>query len=420
MAIPTSSINEGSANTAALAEYFQRTYNLVGQDAEYGKGRPTLAALPRDTERLKKGDVFHETLKVAGGYSGSTDWVTGNKYHAVSKTVRWTVGDPFRTVARIPFDVLALNRNPLGTLIDLKAGEVGDVRDGLLNGVEYELWNDGSGSLGQISAVSGTATITVTMTDPEQLINVDMGMHLTSNTLKDGSGTAHTNIYKVTDLDPMQGKFTATRVVDNTSAMVANDFIHVAGSVNNRMPGIPTFIPSAAPADTLYGVTRTGNPALSGWRFPFKASIAETIQFAFSKMGKWTNYEAGRTVVVLSTSDWLSLSIERESRVMEDPGAMQKWGVAGLIVRTAKGPITVISNVMLPDGRGYVIDFSTWKLYTLKNIPHVIDDDGQTWVRGGIDASDGYKNGDILSLQMRMWKVLLCLKPMSNGTFPTL
>src|SRR5829696_7162866 len=110
MSVPTSSINFGSVNTTALAEYFIRRYNLIGRDAEYAKNRPTLKMIPRDTEKLKGNDVFYETLKIGRGWAGSPGWVEGNKYHSPSTKVRWTVGDPFATYARIPFDTLALNR----------------------------------------------------------------------------------------------------------------------------------------------------------------------------------------------------------------------------------------------------------------------------------------------------------------------
>ncbi len=422
MTVPTSSINFGQANQTALAEYFIRKYNLVGRDVEYTKNRPTLGMVPRNTEKLKQGDVFYETLRIANGFSGSPDWVEGNKNYTPSTKVRWTIGDPFAQYGRLTFDSLALARNTVGTLIDIKGSEADGVRDEMLNTCEFELWNDGSGSRGRASVVTGTTTITVTLGTPSDLYNIPVGALIKGNTVADGSGTSRDNVYRVLDLiDPILGKFTALLITDNSEAMVANDYIHVLGSQNAYMPGIPTFIPSSAPADTLYGVVRTGNPALSGWRFPFKASISETIQRSFSTMGRWVNRAAGKFVVCLSTTDWLLLSMEREGRVFEDPGAMQTWGLSGLTVRTSFGPITCVAIPQMSDGRGYIIDWSSWSLYTLKNLPHVVDEDGMTFVRLGIGTVSGseHLNGDALAMQFRMWKVLLCLQPMSNATFPT-
>lgn len=414
------SINYGQANQAGLADYFIERYNIVGRDVEYSKNRPTLGYMPRDTEALKRGNYFDETLRIANGFSGSPDWVEGNKNYNPSKTVKWRVGDPYAQYGRLTFDTLALARNPLGTLIDIKGSEADGVRDEMLNTCEFELWNDGSGARGRIATLGGSAaTRLVTLANEGDVYNFPYGAVVYGSTTATGVGTDHGDRYKVTDLRPMTGQVELTRVSGSAGDLAANDYLFVVGSKDAYMPGIQTFIPSADPSDTLYGVTRTGNPALSGWRFPFQSSISETIQRAFSKMGLWVNRAAGRFVVCLSTTDWLLLSMEREGRVFEDPGAMQKWGLEGLTVRTPFGPITCIAIPQMQDGRGYIIDWSSWKLYTLKNMPHVVDEDGMTFVRLGIDAPDGYKNGDAIAMQFRIWKVLLCLQPMSNATFPT-
>lgn len=413
------SINFGTVNTVALAEYFIKRYNLVSRDAAYMKNRPTLAMIPRDTEKLKQGSAFFETLKVAGGFSASPDWVAGNANHNVSTKVQWTIGDPYAQYGFLAFDNLALNRNDTGTLLDIKGSEADDVRDGMLDTTEFELWNDGTGARGQIASFTGTTTIVVTPVVATDVYNFSYGMIITHNTARDGSGTAHTNRYKVVDTNPLAGTFSALRTVDNSSLPAVSDFIHCVSSAGAYMPGIPTFIPAADPADVLYGVTRTGNPALSGWRFPFRASISETIGRAFTIMGRWVNYAAGKFVAVLSSSDWYLLSLEREGKMQMDMASVGKWGLQGLLVNTSFGPITVVAIPQLQDGRGYILDWTSWKLYTLKNVPHVIDEDGQTFVRGLPGTPDGVLNGDFIRMQFRMWKILLCLKPMSNATFPT-
>lgn len=412
-------VGYGDATQTALAEYFIRKYNLVGRDAEYTKNRPTLGMVPRNTEKLKQGDSFFETLRIADGFSGSPDWVIGNQFYQPSTKVRWQVADPYPQYARLSFDQLALARNNIGTLIDLKGSECDGVVNGMLDTLEFELWNDGTGVRGVVGSVSGTTTVTVVLATPSDAYNFPFGAQIRGNTAADGSGTARTNTYRVTDLDPVLGKVVLTTTNAGT-ALQAGDFLAVAGAAGVSMPGISTFIPSAAPADTIFGVTRTANPALSGWRFPFKASISETIQRAFATMGRWINRAAGKFVVTLSTTDWLLLSLEREGRVFEDPSAMQKWGLEGLTVRTPFGPITCVAIPQMADGRGYVIDWTSWQLYTLKNLPHVVDEDGLTFVRGLIGSPSGNNtNGDLLAMQMRIWKVLLCLQPMSNATFPT-
>lgn len=414
----------GDINPAALGNYFIQRFNLVGRDAEYKKNRPTLGMVPRDTEKLKNAYGFYETLRIADAFSDSPDWVTGNKYFSPSTIVRWNVTDPFPQYSRLTFDALTLQRNNLATLIDLKGSESQGVANSMLDTLEFQLWNDGSGSRGQIGVLGGTAAVRiVTLVTISDVYNFPMGGIIYGSSTNTGAGTDSVDLYRVTDYSPVAGTITLTRISGAAGDLLVNYFLFVKGSKNAYMPGIPTFIPAADPADVLYGVTRTGNPALSGWRFPFKASIGETIQRSFATMGRWVDRAHGKFVAVLSTTDWLLLSLEREGRVFENPGAMAQWGLEGLTVRTPFGPITCVAIPQLQDGRGYIIDWSSWQLYTLGNLPHVIDGDGLTMVRLGTGdptgTPPGVINGDGYAMQFRLWKVLLCLQPLSNATFPT-
>lgn len=412
------------ANSGALAEFFVKKFNLVSQTAEFSLDRPTLAKLPRDGEKLKQGDGFYETLKVAQGWAGGPGWQEGNTYHFTSVKARWAVEKPYAQYARMTFDNLMLQRTPTGTLLDLQETESTDVKDNMLNTLEFEIWNDGSGNRGQIATLGGTeATRVLTLHNVSDVYNFQHNMVFYGRTGATGAGTAHTDLYRVSDLNPMAGQVTAVQLTNTASQELADeDYLYAYGSAANYMPGIPTFIPATDPSDVLLGVTRTGNPAYSGWRFPFKASIGETIQRAFSVMGRWVNKQKKNFVCILSTQDWLLLSFERDSRIMEDPTAMIKWGVEGLTVRTPFGPVTCISIPQLVDGRGYIIDWSTWCLYTLGNLPHVAMEDGNVFTRLGIGdptAAHPAVNGDGIAMQLRIWKILLCKQPMSNGTFPT-
>ena len=415
----------GVANQTALANFFVTKFDLVGRDAEYSLNRPTLGMVSRDTEKLRSAEGFYETLKVAKAYAGGAGWATGNTYHFANQSVRWHIEKPYAQYARMTFDNLMLARTPTATLLDLQESESEDVKDNMLTTLEFELWNDGSGNRGQIETLGGSeATRVLTLVNPADVYNFQHGMVIFGRTGATGAGTEHTDRYKVTALNPVAGQITCTQLTNTASQELADaDYLYAYGSAANYMPGIPTFVPAADPADTLFGVVRSGDPALSGWRFPFRSSISYTIQYAFTQMGRWVNHGKKKFVVVLSTMDWLSLSQEREGRVMEDPSAMQKWGLEGLTVRTPFGPITCISIPQVTDGRGYIIDWSTWILYTLGNLPHIRMEDGNVFQRLGIDEpiADAQPaiSGDAVEMGLRIWKVLLCKQPMSNGTFPT-
>jgi hypothetical protein len=415
-----------TATEAALTEFFIRKYNLSSRDAEYKKNRPTLQMMPRNGERLKMGDGFYVTVRIADGWSDSPDFASGMANYNVGTKIRWFVGDPYPQYGRLTFDGLMLARNNVGTIIDLKSMEADGVASNMLDSLEFLMWNDGTGKRGQISVSAGSAASRQwTLATVSDVYNFPIGTVLQANTAADFSGTTRADQYRVDSLDPINGFVFATRVVGAGGDVAANDFLFgigsggVAGVVS--MPGIPTFIPAAAPTDTLYGVARTnGGPPVSGWRFPFVNSISETIQRSFATMGRWVNRAGAKYMVCLSTTDWLLLSLEREGRVIPDPTPTQTFGLEGLRVRTPYGPITAVAIPQLADGRGYILDWTTWTLYTLGNLPHVIDDDGKVFQRLAPGSPSGNNlNGDGIEMRWRIWKVLLCEQPMSNATFPT-
>lgn len=416
-----------TATVAALAEYFVQRFNLANRDAEYKKNRVTLARLRRDSKRLTMGSAFFETVRIADAYSATTDFTNGMANYSVSQTFRWLVGTPFVQYGRLTFDGLLLKQNDTGTLIDLKSVEADGVAAGMLDQVERNIWQDGFGDLGQISVLGGSAAVRViTLTVPSDVYNFLRGMPVTFNVSRTASGANKVDIYVVTSLNPVTGQVTLTRTSGAGGDVAANDFAFVqgskdtAGGVAQYMPGIPSFIPAADPSDTLYGVTRSGDPAISGWRFPFEGNLMETIQRAFSKMGRFVNRAAANFAVCLSTNDWLTLSLEPQGQVVRDPTAMQRFGVDGLVVNTPYGPVTAIMIPQMRDGRGYILDFTSWVLYTLGNLPHVINDDGNVFLRLAPGSPTGNTlNGDGIEMRFRLWTVLLCNNPISNCTFLT-
>ena len=85
----------------------------------------------------------------------------------------------------------------------------------------------------------------------------------------------------------------------------------------------------------------------------------------------------------------------------------------------------------LRDGRGYLLDESSWIMHHLKGLPHLADEDGKVWQRlapGSVSATagayvgtSGYDslNGDGVEARFRAWYHPMCIAPGSNGTFAT-
>lgn len=411
------------ATVAGLSDFYRKRFNLASRDAEWSKNRVTLNRIQRNADRLKdSGDAFYVTVRTADAWSDSPDFESGMAYYSKGTSFRWTVGAPYAQYGRVTFEGLLLNKSSLATIIDVKKTETEGVATNMLDSLEFQLWNDGSGARARIETLGGSAaTRVLAFHNPSDVYNLPIGTVFYGSTTATGAGTDHNDIYRVSSVDPYENSLTAVRISGSSDDLADDDYLFSVGSKDAHMPGIPSFIPSSAPTDTLYGLARTGTgAATSGWRFDFVNSIQETIQRAFAFMGRWVNRAAANFSVCLSTTDWFLLSQEMEGRVVYDPVALQKFGTEGIMVRTPYGPISCIAIPQLGDGRGYILDWTTWTLYTLGNLPHIIDDDGKVMQRLGPESPSGNNfHGDGVEMRYRIWKALLCDMPLSNATFPT-
>lgn len=413
------------ATVAGLSDFYIKRFNLASRDAEWQKNRVTLARLKRDASRLKdSGSAFDITVRVADAWSDSPDFTSGMQYYSKGTSFKWTVGTPYVQYGRVTFEGLLLNKSSLSTIIDVKKTETEGVATNMLDSLEFQIWNDGSGNRGQIDVLGGTeAARELTLKKASDVYNFPPGTVFFGSTSGTGSGgTDHTDLYRVTYIDPQNAKLYAEQVTNTGGQELADeDYLYSVGSKGAHMPGIPSFVTSAEPTDTLYGLARTGTgPATSGWRFTFVNSIQETIQRAFATMGRYVNRAAANFSVCLSTTDWFLLSQEMEGKQVYDPTALVRFGTEGLVVRTPFGPVTCIAIPQMKDDRGYILDWTTWTLYTLGNLPHIIDDDGKVMQRLAPGSPTGNNlNGDGIEMRYRIWKALLCDMPISNATFPT-
>ncbi len=84
---------------------------------------------------------------------------------------------------------------------------------------------------------------------------------------------------------------------------------------------------------------------------------------------------------------------------------------------TPAGPVTVKAGPFVPDDAGFMLDMSTWKLMSLGEVPHLVQDDGLTARVIGVASRDGSLAEDGVELRWRAFMQLVCLNPFANGRF---
>jgi len=273
------------------------------------------------------------------------------------------------------------------------------------------LFRDGSGAIGQIAA-GGIAGAVVTLADPEEVVNFEVGALIqfaaakSTGALRDGGATLG-----IIAVDRDLGKITFDANVSTITAAAALDFLFMEGDRNAKLSGLEAWLPLVAPitGDSFFGVDRSIDPVrLAGVRID---GTAMPIEEAFIKGGARVNREGGNPDVALcSYGKWEQLNKALGSKVQYN--VVQAYGRAdigfqGIAIKTNKGVMNVIADPFCPDDRAYLITTKSWKLYSLKKAIRILDLDGNKMLRE--------TNADAVELRIGGYTQLGCNAPGHNG-----
>lgn len=397
---------------AALLALFKRKY--VEKDlSNQGLIRsPLFRTLPRYD------DLTGEGIYIPYNYglppNGSASYAKAQTNIAASNVARWFVErKEYHASHTIDSEAIFASRGKEAAFLSAKEKEVNEQLKSLSQQFAVHAWGSGTGVLGRTSTDPGTGSsaATITLTDPRDAAKLMIGMYLGACADATG-GTPRTDIYKVTRINRKTGVITMDRTTGSSNDWAANDYIFQDGNYDAVVNGVQAWIPSADPATTLLGMTRTDDPVMkAGWRGDDEGSIEESALALCADMGQYFNDAASG--LWLSRYNWFRLERELESknRKVVDSKASEYFGTPALVLLTPEGEVPVMADPFCPSDAGFLLDHSSWEIHHMEGLPHVVVDDGLTAVRTG-DTSPGIK------IQFRAWWEVVCFRPFSNGRFP--
>lgn len=343
-----------------------------------------------------------------------------------SRAARWIV-TPANFYGAITVDaksMAAASGANVGAFLSLKEQEMRTSLDQGGQEFEKQLWGTGHGSEGTFNADPGTGT-SFQLVRPEHAINFQPGMkflvYADSSGVPDSATLRAGGPYEVATMDYLTGAGTVTAAFNAAVAvgdhLVRDGNIPVAG-INQLITGIPGWIPTAAPGSALhFGLNRTLFPTqlVSGWRGTWKGTIEETFKTLDAQMRR-----LGRQSVALwlSYANYNRLESEMGARaIREANGGTATAGYSGLMMTSGGKRIKVKAGPYVPETHGWLLDEAGWSLHSLRQVPHIIRDDGMDFyrIRGGnaeANAEDG------VALEWRAWPQLVCDAPFDQGVAP--
>ncbi len=324
-------------------------------------------------------------------------------------------------VARIKGQALrAATKKGGGALVDLWVNEMDGITKTVMKLFEIFLFGTGNAVLGTIS--SGSAGVTITLTVVEDINNFDLGGRyggVSSTTL---SPTIRSGSVVITAIDRSAGTATAAAAWNaGIAALVDGDSLVRAGtsgtdgSVSVVPFGLRQLLIGGSSPGTLYSQSRNGDPvrlagqtsSLTG--IPMEGAIIDlesliTIQGFTGKKTLWCN-----------PRDVRQLKKSLGGKVTYPRATVQAAGTAGISFEAMQfegdnGTINVMTSPFCPIQNVFLVDMSTFGLYSAGGAPMILDFDGKDFLRVSNDDAYEVRVGSYLN------SVINCPVKSARGT----
>lgn len=368
-----------SSASAILKEYYskQRVEQLTYKDC------PFYALLPKHKDFY--GDSYPLPMRVTNpqGRSSTFSNAQAQKNPSNYKKFSLTRVSDYSLASITTEAMLASETNP-GAFLQLATAEINGAMESLKRSIGWALYGDGSGSLGAIAAEPAVAATTVvTFSNVEDIVKIEVGQTVqfrSGATVRTFDGTITSGLVSAVDRDA--GSFTVNVAYTASGTIAAADTVNVVGDYNTKISGLAAWIPSSAPSSTpFFGVDRTiDSTRLGGIRVNSSGKpIEEALVDGARRIGR--EGLGNPDYVFCGFSKYASLEKSLGAKVRYKDIEVAGVGFRGIEVSGPQKTMTVIPDRDCPENRMYLIDMTSWGLYSLKEPIMLLDQDGNKMLR---------------------------------------
>jgi hypothetical protein len=312
-------------------------------------------------------------------------------------------------VVTIENEALEASEGDKGAFVSARVTEIDGMFKQLVRSLSTALYGTGSGSIGNVGSLS---TVTLTLSDIEQIVNFDIDMEISASSA-DASG-ARVGTATVTGINYDDGTLTTdSNWTAQIASLTAGDFLQVSGDLAAKVTGLAGWIPSSAPDSTaFFGVDRSVSPnRLGGIRIPASVApsgiaIEEKILRSVARVAR---EGAKPDLFVCNFAQFANLQSSLGTRVSygEVPTNDGEFGFRSIQITCGTNVVDVLADAYCPSNVGWIIQKDTWKLYSLKEVPRFENTDGLQMLRQ--TTNDG------VEVRAKYYAQLGCVAPGFNG-----
>lgn len=360
---------------------------------------PLMAMISKDTDFA--GDGTHIPLIYANpqGVSGAlsraqtVSATTGGNIRGAKFILK--AGDYLGAVS-INDKLVQQSRNNMGAFLQNRAAEIDGLYTQMASDLATYMYGNSGNSIGVVSSI---ASLVITLTEPTQTMNFEVGMQLERNTVdgSDGTTAATAETYTVTAVDRAGGTIT----IDATTNLAATHFLFRKGTYRGNtgvfiFHGLQDFIwPDNSPP-VIYSMTRTADTQrLAGSRVNAADITGLGIEERLQVLGTYMTgrYKGpGPSHVFLNPEDWTNLSISLQSRgqrPLKDEST--RFGFMAIECIMGGVQVKVYADRYCPKGTAFALRLKNWTLHSIKDLIHPIEEDGLTLLRNSTTNDYEYR-----------------------------
>lgn len=375
--------------------------------------RPLMAMIPKDEtfvgDSSKETTMYGNPQNISANFANAQAQSANSSYAAFILTRVKKYGFGF-----VDNETILASQSDKGAFLRALTEEMDNSIEGVAQALAVDLARDGSGALGQRASIS---TNTVTLSNPEDARNFEVGMTVEASATKSG-GSLRSGTTTVTQVDTIAGTIELASAAAITS-FADNDYLYRQGDYDACLSGWQAWIPydnrASELAASFFGVTRNVNATRLGGVASDLSALP--IEQAVSKAVTLVEAEGGKPDYgFMSFEDFEDLRNALGSKVyyneVTTSASQTKYGsigFSGIRIHGSNGIITVLADRTIVPGRFYLMTSRSWKLRSLGPIIDVFNTDSLPFLRQA--SSDG------VEIRLTSYSNAVCRAPAWNGQF---
>lgn len=313
--------------------------------------------------------------------------------------------------------MLSASQN-IGAFVNGQMATMDAMIQGVANMISTQIYRSGSGSIGQILTIGSGASVngTITLVNPTDIRYFTAGQVVYSYSKDPVQGatsvTQRAGVGFVISLNRGAGTLqigdataASPLVPQSPTAWANSDFLVISGNsplfgptINSAsqpvaLTGLAAWIGNSqniASSDVFFGVNRSADTWRLGGGFYDGSQNGQSVEEALYDASTQLFMEGGypnmcfvgpNAYAALQKSMAARNILETEIQGPQDDNGVAHLFYKGINIQGAGSNFTVLADRSCPPFTAYLLTMEDWGLYSLKQMPHVVDDDGVSFLR---------------------------------------